>query len=182
MIEWRDINGYEGYYEVSNTGEIRSVDRLIESITGKVYHRKPRIINQRVNKGGYKSVVLSKDGKSKTHLVHRLVASAYISNPNNYPQINHKDEDRQNNCVENLEWCDSKYNCNYGTHKEKLSNMFINSPIYSKSVLQYKDDVLIKKWVSMKECERNGFDHSAISKCCQGKQIAHKGYRWCYGD
>lgn len=178
MIEWKEIEGYEGYYEVNNTGEIRSVERMIIDVNGKQYHRKSQVLRKQISKDGYYKVVLNKDGKSKTFLLHRLVAQAFIPNPDKLPQINHKDENRLNNNIENLEWCDPKYNCNYGTHKQKLSELFKNYPLYSKPVLQYLNGELIKEWESMMECERHGFDHSAIRRCCLNEQKQHKGYNW----
>lgn len=110
---WRDIPNYEGKYQVSNTGRVRSLNY---GRTGKT-----KVIKQSTNKGGYKSVFLYKDGKLKGYLVHRLVAITFIPNPNNYPVINHKDENPKNNVVWNLEWCTQEYNCNYGTRNEKCS-------------------------------------------------------------
>ena len=109
---WKDVVGYEQFYQVSNKGRIR---RKKDNF---VY--KPRTFTN-----GYKSVLLYKDGKwsrtgGKSELVHRLVALAFIPNPNNYPQVNHKDENKSNNFVDNLEWCTRKYNNNYGTAKARM--------------------------------------------------------------
>lgn len=105
--EWKPVVGYEGLYEISNNGEILSKTR--------------RKILKQNNSKGYNRVILSKDGKPQHFLVHRLVAIAFLPNPHNLPQINHKDENKLNNNVENLEWCDAKYNINYGNHNQKLS-------------------------------------------------------------
>lgn len=110
---WKDIEGYEGKYQVSNTGRVRSLNY---NRTGKIKVRK-----QGKDKLGYKSVFLCKDGKNKGYLVHRLVAQAFIPNPNNYPVVNHKDENPSNNTVWNLEWCTQEYNCNYGNCRKKMS-------------------------------------------------------------
>lgn len=111
---WKDIPGYEGKYQVSNTGRVRSLN----------YRRtgKTKMLKQSINKHGYKIIMLSKNGKCKTWQVHRLVALVFIPNPNNYPVINHKDENPSNNTVWNLEWCTQEYNINYGTRNEKASN------------------------------------------------------------
>lgn len=111
--KWRDIKGYEGLYQVSNLGEVRSLNY---GRTGKT-----RILKPRDNGIGYKTVTLSKNGKIKNFFIHRLVAEAFIPNPNNLPQVNHKDEDKANNIWTNLEWCNHEYNCNYGTRNEKMS-------------------------------------------------------------
>ena len=115
MEEWRDIKGYEGLYQVSNLGRVKSLARK----TNNQYGKKERLMTQKLDKDGYKRVGLNKNGKQIYYGVHRLVAQAFISNPNNYPQINHKDEDKSNNKVDNLEWCDGKYNQNYGTINER---------------------------------------------------------------
>lgn len=106
--EWRDIKGYEGLYQVSNFGRVYNVLR------GTFLH-------QCVRKNGYQQVTLCKAHSQHTFRTHRLVAEAFIPNPDNYTQINHKDEDKTNNCVDNLEWCDAKYNINYGSRNSKVS-------------------------------------------------------------
>ena len=118
--EWRDIKGYEGLYQVSNTGKIKRLHSTVLGKDGKTYIAQERILANRYNKG-YASVQLSKYGKSKQLRVHRLVAQAFIPNPNNYPIINHKDENPSNNNIDNLEWCTPKYNTNYGNCKRKMS-------------------------------------------------------------
>lgn len=118
MIEWRDIKDYEGQYQVSNTGLVRSLDRIVcsgrqvNTIHGKV--RKQNIVGK-----GYCQVLLCKNGKVKAFLVHRLVAQAFIPNSNEYPCINHKDGNPLNNSVENLEWCTYKYNNEYNNRIER---------------------------------------------------------------
>ena len=124
--EWRPVIGYEGLYEVSSLGRVRSLDR---------YDRMNRFCEGRILKsytyrGGYLFVQLSSNGKLKHHLVHRLIAQAFIPNPDNLPQINHKDEVKSNNCVDNLEWCDSKYNVNYGTRKIRERNTKLKNGTY----------------------------------------------------
>ena len=106
MEEWRPIVGFEGLYEVSNTGQVRN------SVKGK-------LLSPGFDHNGYLKCVLSKKGKTKTIYIHRLVAQAFIPNPMCLKQVNHKDEDKSNNNVENLEWCDAKYNVNYGSAQEK---------------------------------------------------------------
>ena len=107
---WKNVTGYENYYQVSNFGNVRSLDRL-DSAGRK---RKGRTLIPIVDNLGYCSVHLLKNGKTKTIRIHRLVALEFLENPLNYKEINHKDENKQNNSVKNLEWCDRKYNMNYG--------------------------------------------------------------------
>lgn len=115
MEVWKDIKGYEGIYQVSNLGNIKSLDRI--TCDGK------RIKGRNLKGGGgkniYISVLLCKNGNYKSFKVHRLVAETFIDNPKNLPMVNHKDENKKNNHVENLEWCDAKYNNNYGTMRQR---------------------------------------------------------------
>ena len=112
--EWRAIKDYEGLYEVSNLGRVRSLNY---NGTKRVQLLKPQDQGQ-----GYLQVQLRKNKKRRSYRVHRLVAEAFIPNPNNLPCINHIDQNRSNNRVDNLEWCSYEYNNNYGSHNEKISN------------------------------------------------------------
>ena len=155
--EFRDIPGYEGMYEVSNLGRVKNVE------TG-------RILKPGKDRYGYLQLVLSKNGIMKTIKVHRLVAQAFLPNPNNYPQVNHRDEDKTNNTIDNLEWCDAKYNINYGTRTERVC----------KPVLQY--DLLgnfIREWPSIRKVEEKlGINNGNISMCCIGNRKSAGGYIW----
>ncbi len=102
---WKPIDGYEGFYEVSNMGRVRSLPRTIGN-----KNRKGVVLKPNITPYGYQQVLLCKNGMRKQHKIHRLVANAFIPNPNNYPVINHKDWDTSNNSVDNLEWCDIRYN------------------------------------------------------------------------
>ena len=120
MIElWKDIEGYEGLYQVSNTGKVKRVKHIDTKCRQGYRVFKERMLKPISNERGYLYVKLSKNNKEKTFKIHRLVAQAFISNPNNYPQVNHKDEVKTNNNITNLEWCDNKYNCNYGTKSQR---------------------------------------------------------------
>lgn len=120
---WKDVVGYEGYYQVSNKGNVRSVDRLVSSKLGsyrKINGKNIKPRNKENIDGNYLTVNLKINGIGKTKFVHRLVAEAFIPNPNNFQQVNHKDENKLNNEVSNLEWCDAKYNSNYGERNKKI--------------------------------------------------------------
>lgn len=167
MEIWRDIKGYPNYM-VSNLGRVKSL--------GNNKTRKEKILKSGKNNKGYLKVHLYKEGKQKTYLVHRLVASTFLDNPDSLPEVNHKDENPQNNCVENLEYCNSKYNSNYGSRNERVVKSL------SKPILQFSlDGEFIKKWDSATQVERElGFYQSSITKCCKGKQKTCGGYKWLY--
>ena len=128
MIEeiWRPIAGYEGFYEVSNMGFVRSLDRSVPNGLGYKRFRKGQIIKMWPNSKGYMRCQLSYNNDKKFYLVHRLVAEAFIPKVNGLPEINHKDEDKTNNSVDNLEWCDRKYNNNYGNRLKKVIDTIKN--------------------------------------------------------
>ena len=167
---WKPVVGYEGHYQVSNFGRVKSIK-----------FGKERILKPGTNKYGYLLVMLCKDGKVKGFTVHRLVAEAFLPNPHNYPCVNHKDENKQNNNVSNLEWCSAQYNNTYGTRIERVAEKTTNGKC-SKPVLQFDlNGNLIKEWKSINECGRkNGFNKGGICKCCQGKQKTYKGFLWEY--
>ena len=163
---WKDIENYEGYYMVSNMGRIKSLNYRH---TGK-----EGILKGNDNGDGYLQVKLLKDDKGKNYKIHRLVAQAFLDNSNNLPEVNHRDENKQNNCVQNLEWCDRAYNNNYGTRTEKTCK-----PVFSVD----KESGLIMWWQSANEAERcTGINHSNIIKCCQGKRKSVGNHTWFYDD
>ena len=173
---WKPIKGYEGLYEVSNFGRIKSLN----------YHRMgfEKIISASFDGSGYLVVVLCKNNTAIQYKVHRLVAEAFIQNPNNLPEINHKDENKTNNIYTNLEWCDRSYNVNYGTRNKRasisISKSLLNNEKICKPILQLsKEGVIIKEWLSAAEAEREGgYDNAHISKCCLGQRKTHKGFIW----
>jgi hypothetical protein len=148
MIEeiWKPIVGYEGLYEVSNLGNVRSLDRYFITNGGYRTFRKGKMLKLTPNPYGYIIVQLWNKQKCYQQGVHRLVAEAFIPNPNNLPVVNHKDEDKTNNCVENLEWCTVKYNTNYGTGIRRRSEKQkgISRPNTYKPVHIFKNGELIK--------------------------------------
>ena len=172
--EWRDVVGYGGMYQVSSLGRIKNV----------VLNKMLKISRA----GRYERIGLFAIEKKKqiTHLVHRLVAIAFIPNPDNFPIINHKDEDRYNNRVENLEWCDNFYNNSYGTKnarmlKTRISNKAKTAP---RKVAQYDmDGNLLEIYESLHEADRQtNADYRAIFMCCRGRIHHHKGYIWKYAE
>lgn len=177
---WKPIKGYERLYEISNYGNVRSLDRYIICGKGKRLI-KGKILKLRIGRDNRIYINLHKNDTDISYSVHRLVAETFLDNPNNYPQVNHKDENPQNNSVYNLEWCTASYNINYGTAIQRAKEKLINKPSLSKRVIQYSlDGELIKEWASMREAERNGFNASMIWRCCNNIRKTHKGYIWKY--
>lgn len=177
---WKNISGYEGLYEVSSLGRVRSLPHKVYNKLIGEYISKEKILKQGSLVRGYKGVGLYKNGKEKTQKVHRLVAEAFIPNPNNYPEVNHKNEDTSDNRVTNLEWCTSKYNSNYGTRTQRIAQKNLNRN-KSKRVLQLDlSGNLIHVWPSASETQRNGFSQGNVSACCRGERKTHKGYKWQY--
>ena len=125
--EWRPIVGYEGLYEVSSYGRVRSLDMYVKARYGNYRLHKGKVLSPGIRPDGYLFVNLTYNGKHKTITVHRLVAQAFLPNPDNLSEVNHKDEDKSNNRVENLEWCDRKYNLNYGSRKDKVRDTKIKN-------------------------------------------------------
>ena len=185
--QWRtpiyDGEPYEGY-KVSNWGKILSLN----------YNRtgKPELMNPAEDTSGYLQVGLRKNGETNLCLVHRLVAQTFIPNPENLPEVNHKDEDKTNNFVflneygsvdkekSNLEWKNHRDNCNHGTRNERIGKTSTNGK-QSKKVLQLSlSGELIREWPSIHECGRNGFDFRNVSACCRGERKTAYGFRWMY--
>lgn len=172
---WKDIKGYEGIYQVSNLGRVKRLESLVVNSIGISRKIKEKILKPAKNHTGYLRVSLSYMNKKSNFSVHRLVAQAFIPNPNGFKLVNHKDEDKTNNIVDNLEWCSAKYNSNYGNRNIKVSKKL------SKKVYQYDKTKgnLIKVWSSAREVQRNlGFANSNIIKCCKGKINSAYGYVW----
>lgn len=167
---WKDIENYYGLYQVSNMGNVKSLNYLH---TGK-----ERILRLGVNRGGYLIVELCKNGKRKTLLIHRLVLMTFapINNMDKF-DVNHRDENRQNNSLDNLEWCSRSYNINYGTRNQKISKPVVQLDTTTNKVV----NVYCSAW----EADRQGFNQSNITQCCKNKfsrpgNNIYKGYKWQY--
>ena len=184
MENWKDIKGYEGLYQVSDLGRIKSLARDIYCQNGIVRHIEEKILAFNLDRGGYQYVALSLNGKAKSIKVHRLVALAFIPNPENKSQINHKNEVKTDNSVENLEWCDAAYNVNYGTRNErmvknrrypKLGNHPKAKPVFCEE--------LNKTFDCAKRVEEElGIWGTSILKVCKGKGKTAGGFHWKYAD
>lgn len=180
---WKPIKNYVGLYEVSNMGNVKSLGN------GKSCNKnysKERILKLTKNKLGYLYVSLYKDGVKKSCRVHRLVAIAFIPNPQGYKEINHRDENKGNNCVENLEWCSRSYNNTYNNKAkkigEKVSEKLRNDPNRSKAVIATnKETGQTIVFPSLMEASRQlGIRQGHITECCQGKRKSDGGYTFVY--
>lgn len=164
----KQIDGYPEYW-------VSSIGNVYSSMKGGFKKLKPV-----KDKGGYLSVRLYNKNR-KWFKIHRLVAQAFIQNTENLPQVNHKNEDKTDNRVCNLEWCTAKYNINYGSRNYRMAVTNINGS-KSKTVYQYNlESGFMKEWSSTHEIERQtGFSRGNISACCLGKLKTAYGYRWSY--
>lgn len=167
---WKDIKGYERLYQVSNLGKIKSLKR-----------NKEKLLKHGINNKGYQVVNLYKNNKGITKKVHRLVAEAFIPNPNNYPIVNHIDENKQNNNIFNLEWCTNEYNLNYGNAKE---HRIIASKSKMIPIIQLDmNNNIIAKYDSIREASRKtNINRWDISNCLKRKQKSTKKFIWRYAN
>ena len=156
---WKDIKGYEGQYQISSLGRVKSL---------KYNNTKESKLLQQSLINNYYSVCLWKRKKGKQHRIHRLVAETFIPNPDNLPEVNHIDENKLNNNVENLEWCSSKYNCNYGARNKKLSKpvQCVETGIIYSSILDAG--------------KQTGINHTHLGDVARGKRKTAGGYHWKY--
>lgn len=155
----KDIKDFERLYAITSCGKVWS-------------YKSNKFLKLTPNSGGYSTVGLCKDGKRKTCNVHRLVAETYIPNPNNLPEVNHKDENKSNNCINNLEWCNKKYNNNYGTHTERQAEKH-RKKVYCVEL----DRVFESQSEAVKELN---LPKSGVSNCCKGIQHTTGGYHFKY--
>jgi hypothetical protein len=164
---WRDIENYGGLYKVSNYGEIKSLKR-----------GKEKILKPSISTSGYLQVVLCDNAKTKSYFVHKLVASAFIENKGNYKEINHKDENKLNNSVDNLEWCNREYNMAYGSARLR-QGISRGNPVKQLAM----DNIVIARYSSANIASiLTNIDPSSIIKCCQGKRKYAGGYAWQYDE
>ena len=174
MEIWKDIEGYEGYYQVSNHGRVRSQDRTVVFSDGHVHYYKTKLMTLCPDKDGYLLVCLRKNGLKSTPKVHRLVANAFVQNPENLPIINHKDHNRANNHFSNLEYCTTKYNV---TYKDAVRKRAVQR---AKPVIQLTlDGCFVNEYESASEASRQtGFNRGHICDCARGERPMAHGFLW----
>ena len=176
--EWKDILGYEGLYQISNLGRVKSLERKVNAKEGGERTVREKIKGTRLNIFGYPIITLYKCNKMKTYSVHRLVAETFIPNPQGLPQVNHKDEDKTNNTVENLEWCTAEYNVNYGTAIKRRIKSQLNRTDLSRPIMCIETGIV---YPSTKEVQRQfGYNPSNLSACCNNKLPHAYGCHWKY--
>lgn len=172
---WKDIKGHEGIYQISNLGNVKSLERLLWN--GHTYYTyKERLLKKSINHNGYYTVRLSKNGKGKNYLLHRLLAMHFIPNPNNYPIINHKDGNKLNNNLDNLEWCTYKYN-NHHAVKEGLNNVAKKIKAIN---IETGEELCFNSARDADKILNVGYKN--ISACLNGRQHTCGGYKWMFLD
>ena len=167
MEVWKEVFGYDVLYEVSNLGRVRT---RYSKMTG--YSKDYRFVKPSDNGNGYLRFNWKLNGRSKTVYLHRLVAEYFIPNPNSLNEINHKDENKQNNCVDNLEWCDHKYNCKYGTRNDRSAQK------NRKKIVCVETGRIFES--STQAASELNVNVTAISNCLRGRSKSCSGYRWQY--
>jgi hypothetical protein len=185
--EWRAVPGYEGLYELSNMGWVRSLDRIVRASGVSKRRAFGHVLNPYTNKLRYQYVALSKDGKSKTLSLHRLVANVFVPNPNNYSIINHKDENPSNNRADNLEWCTQMYNVHYGTGMER-GDAKSNHGRMAVDKLDLNGNYICSYRSISEAAEAVGVRKQSICACLKGKHSNGRnvftagGYKWRYKE
>lgn len=177
---WRQIEGFEGYYSISNTGRVKSLERYVKTPRGENNLRivRERILCTTIDKYGYESVRLRKKGKTYPRTIHRLVATAFVDNPENLPCVNHVDENKLNNNFSNLEWCTVHYNNVYNGRQEKINKILRNKD-YEKIKRTCLSTGEVTIYSSKRDMYRKtGLSRKEVSKCCKGLRDIYKNSKW----
>jgi len=174
---YKDINGHEGYYKISEGGNVRTVDHIVIRSNGRPHHVRERILRPRTCAGGYLNVALLKDGHRSQHRIHRLVANAFIPNPDNKPEVNHEDFDVSNNCVSNLSWCTSSDNrmhtVRHGRHYRTNGSNSGRSKLTEEIVIAIRDQYEPYKITAKMLSQKHGVSISTIERIVSNKSWNH---------
>ena len=179
--EWRDVVGWEDFYMVSSFGRVISKAKTVRCGNG-TRTLAPKIKKVKIRNNGYCEVGLTNLDNRKFAFVHRLVAEAFIPNPENKPMIDHLDRNRQNNHVTNIRWCTMSENMLNPLTRNFRRDMYIGieRPCVYKPVVAIKNGIVVKQYESIKSAIKDGFTGCCISNCCSGRDKTHKGYSWMY--
>lgn len=179
---WKDIIGFEGYYQISSTGRVKSLQRLVKSARSSFGYRTvhERFLATTIDKYGYETVRLHKEGKTFPYTIHRLVALHFVNNPDQLPSINHIDENKLNNHYTNLEWCTVKYNNTFNYRQEKINELLRLKDWRNPKVLSINlEDGSEVVYKGLRDAMRHtGFVRQEISKCCRGLRPSYNGFVW----
>lgn len=184
---WKDVRGFEGLFQVSSHGRVRSMSRLVlNKLTGVVHLHKGIVLKQQKNGHGYMCISIQHTRKDKKRrYVHQLVAETFLENPNNFHDINHKNEDKADNRVENHEYCDRKHNVNWGTAIErKRLKMYENTMTRFPNVIQYDKNMnVVAVYGNAGHASRvTGYNQGCICRCCRRERTFYKGFIWRYAN
>lgn len=193
METWKDVHGFEGFYQVSNMGKVRSVPRTQKDRNGKIKQYRGKELSPVPNSAGYWRVELKSPYNRERFFVHRLVAEHFVTNPEPqaYKVVNHLDSDFHNNKAENLEWTDLRGNSQHALKKGRLKrteqwleSLHKAAEKQSKPVIGYNPATgeVVAKFKSIQESGRNGFEASSVCNCCNGKRHTHHGLAWKYDE
>jgi len=187
---WAEIPGYDGLYEISDQGRVKSRGRMRRAVAprnGREYEYMTvgRILKNQKSSSGYWQVCLHKNGVGSIKSIHRMMAVAFIPNNNNHPFINHKDGDKSNNSLDNLEWCTNSQNIKHayevlGAVAWARGRTGALNPHSKRVVQRTMGGDIVKTWEAAADAHRAGFDSGCITRCCQGKSTYHKGFLWTY--
>lgn len=178
--EWKVIPGFEGRYSVSNMGRVKVHESYLNASNGNKRRKPEKILKPNRNNSGYRTVGLGRrvDGTRRTKTIHKLVAIAFVPNPDGKPVINHKDENKDNNRADNLEWCTYKENIHYNNDSAIVRGAERQRQYFGQYDL---DGNLVKVWHGFKKLDRETeYCRRTVTRCCQGKIETYKGYKWKY--
>lgn len=173
--EWKDVKGYEGYYQVSNQGRVKRLERVAIGNGGSLHYLNEIIMKTWHDRNGYEQVKFMVKRVKKHKQVHVLVAEVFYDNTDNLPEVNHKDENKANNNANNLEWCTSNYNIHYGTGRQRSKEKQKRKPVIQ---IDTEGNIINKYTSTLEVSNKTGYTRASISGACHGYYKQAYGYRW----